>query len=308
MNIENRFMMKTTLHQETVFRELKEYIKKLIVKPDAVKIYHYTTIEALFSGILVKDATPSKEICLRASDARYMNDPTELKVGLDFLRAASKQSRGNIEKGLSYLYKELSHSYITSFSLHRDNLMMWHMYGKNATGVSLRFDVDKMQEDTKDSMLQCIYFTKEKSDQIEAYLKEFDIEQDAKDDNSWAVLILLALSLFADNGKALEQMWSNLEPLLEFALSLKSPAYEYEQEIRLLSPELEEKNAVKYQLRNNLIVPYIEHYMPKDSLREIMVGPNNDMSRTVVSIQEYLKHMGFEHVKVSPSSVPYRGC
>ena len=182
------------------------------------------------------------------------------------------------------------------------------MYGNNATGVSLRFDLDKMQEDTKDSMLRCVYFTNEMSEQIKDYLKELSVEEELKEEGaSWAYLIYF-IRFLLDKDKAFDELWTYLMPLLKFALSLKSPAYEDEQEIRLLIPKQEEKDAVKYQLRNNMIVPYIEHYIPKEALREIIVGPNNDMPRTIISIQDYLKHMGLEHVKVSPSSVPYRGC
>ena len=163
--------------QQKVLKKLKEYIDKFTVKTESVaEMYHYTTIEALFNGILVQESTPQKEICLRASDARYMNDPTEMKVGFDFLESFDGKTIG-VKEILSSSYEGFSQSYLTSFSLRRDSLMMWHMYSNNATGISLCFDVDKMQEASKDSMLRCIYYTKEMSDQIETYLKELNLKK-----------------------------------------------------------------------------------------------------------------------------------
>ena len=294
--------------QQKVLKKLKEYIEKLIIKPDAIgAMYHYTTMEALFNGILVKEAIPQKEICLRASDARYMNDPTEMKVGFDFLESIGGKTPVYSKEVLASIYGDLSKIYLTSFSLRRDSLMMWHMYSNNATGVSLCFDVNKMQEDSRDSMLRCIYFTKELSDQIEAYLKDNNEEKGIEDNISLAYIALLIFDLLVNKGRNLDKVLPDIDSFFLFALTLKSPAYKEEQEIRLLM-DSNEKSAVKYQLRNNLIIPYIEHYLPKASLREIIVGPNNDMPRTIVSIQDYLKHLGFKHVRVSPSSVPYRGC
>ena len=91
-----------------------------------------------------------------------------------------------------------------------------------------------------------------------------------------------------------------------FAFSLKHPSYSYEKEVRLMST-ISDKDEIKHRFKNNLIIPYIEKYFPKDALKEIIVGPNNDMERTIYSLEKYLKHIGFEHVKVTPSKVPYRG-
>lgn len=46
----------------------------------------------------------------------------------------------------------------------------------------------------------------------------------------------------------------------------KNPSYEYEQEVRWFFTT---KDVIKYRLRNNLIVPYIERYLSKSALKEI---------------------------------------
>lgn len=70
---------------------------------------------------------------------------------------------------------------------------------------------------------------------------------------------------------------------------------------------LRKEEEVLFYFKNNYFIPYINQYFPKCALEEIIVGPNNDMERTIYSIKTYLKHIGFEHVKVIPSIVPYRG-
>lgn len=49
-------------------------------------LYHYSTIESLFSGILVKEReSDDKAISLFATDHRYLNDEKEIKHGCDVL-------------------------------------------------------------------------------------------------------------------------------------------------------------------------------------------------------------------------------
>lgn len=57
---------------------------------------------------------------------------------------------------------------------------------------------------------------------------------------------------------------------------------------------------------NNLIIPYIEQYFPKSALKEIWIGPTNDMNRATYSLRKYLDHMGFNEVEIKQSQVPYR--
>lgn len=66
------------------------------------------------------------------------------------------------------------------------------------------------------------------------------------------------------------------------------------------------KEIIKYRLKNNLIVPYVELYLPKSALKEIWIGPTNDMERATKSLRIYLDHMGFNEVEIKQSKVPYR--
>lgn len=55
--------------------DITESILKLII-PDEKILYHYTSIDALFGGIIVKDnPQPNKEICLWATNCLYIKVP-----------------------------------------------------------------------------------------------------------------------------------------------------------------------------------------------------------------------------------------
>lgn len=79
---------------------------------------------------------------------------------------------------------------------------------------------------------------------------------------------------------------------------------EYNQETK--GSSVEKKEFIKYRLKNNLIVPYVELYLPKSALKEIWIGPTNDMELATKSLRTYLDHMGFNEVEIKQSKVPYR--
>ena len=64
---------------------------------------------------------------------------------------------------------------------------------------------------------------------------------------------------------------------------------------------------IEFRHRNNLIIPYIKNYLPKFALKEIWIGPANDMDRVAKSLKKYLDYMGFGDVVIKKSRIPYRG-
>lgn len=292
---------------------LKEYINTKLEKFGDSDLYHYTTIEALYNGILRKDPEPNKEICLRATSALYLNDPEEIKIGLSFIeKLLYGNSGGKRLNKQSDIMDTCSEYFITSFSQDGDNLPMWNMYAANAAGIALRFDKEIMKDD---SWLKCIYYDEKIQVELENILGKFEnVETDNKEaDEEYEkyrelaifVLILIFVFVLRDEERG-NKIISEYAPIIMFAFSLKHSSYSYEKEVRLMST-ISDKDEIKHRFKNNLIIPYLEKYFPKSALKEIIVGPNNDMERTIYSLEKYLKHIGFNHVKVIPSKVPYRG-
>lgn len=290
--------------------DLRSYTDGLVTIPDGLEhVCHYTTIEALLNGIIVKNPLQlGQDICLWGTDATYLNDMTELKIGGRFLKEILSKHflKFDNETEVDGVHDDLPQSFVTSFSLQRDFLPMWSMYGKNGTGISLCFDVNYLQNKDKCELKKCIYLTDELRDQFETYLDGFEPIFVSAKRFCFILVLLFIFSLFGDGGKAVESCMTFVNPFLELAIVLKHEAYLYENEYRLIKSEQNSDN-VKFRIGKNLAIPYIEQYFPKEALREIIVGPNTDMNRTIRSIKTFLKSTGFEHVVVSPSSVPYRG-
>lgn len=268
-------------------------------------LYQYTSMEALFNGIIVKNEhiVVGNEICLWASKSVYMNDPTEIKSGNDFIIKSLEPLGFNPSDKTKELHTTSDTTYISSFSNAIDNLPMWGIYGKNGTGVALGFDCKSLLNIHKDRLFRCLYINDIIKDEITELfrnhaqilngIKEINKVTTEKDDYFKGVVGLMnsRLVLF-------------LARMLFFS---KNQSYQYEQEVRLSFSIKEDSDKIKYRHQNGLIIPYIENYFPKDILKEIYIGPNNEMERTKKSLRVYLDHMGFEHVVIKESAVPYRG-
>lgn len=283
------------------------------VKSDAKILYHYTSVDALFGGIIVKnEPKPDKEICLWATNCRYMNDPEELNTGIQF---ANEVLDSFFKESIQDEYKQKENeellkdrTYITSFSSAVDCLPMWGMYGQNGQGLALGFDTTVIK--TNFILSKCVYAT----DENKKWLKE-EISKLKHVPNDWwkQLEVENILSNFFES-------FGNLLGVYILLWSLgKHPAYEYEKEERAIFQIMKDvhnqdtqdssepnKKTIKYRLRGNLIVPYIELYLPKSALKEIWIGPNNDMKRAVQSLRTYLDYMGFNEVEIKQSKVPYR--
>lgn len=259
-----------------------------LFNPDTQILYHYTSIDALFGGIIVKDnPQPNKEICLWATNCLYMNDPEELNSGVqlahEVLKIPSKESIQSLKERVK------DDVYIVSFSSAIECLPMWNMYGKNGHGLALGFDTTELSKIY--NLYKCIYATEAN--------KEWIKNEILKIPTDWwkQVKIENILSNTLENADSMFLLY------LTLWLSGKNPAYEYEKETRCIFIN---RNNIKYRLRDNLIVPYIEQYIPKSALKEIWIGPTNDMERATRSLRTYLDHMGFNDVEIKQSKVPYR--
>lgn len=99
------------------------------IESDATILYHYTSIDALFGGIIVKNnPLPGKEICLWATNCCYMNDPEELNTGIELAHEVLDIPLDESKQTIREQAKDKIH--IISFSSAIDCLPMWRMYGK----------------------------------------------------------------------------------------------------------------------------------------------------------------------------------
>ncbi len=265
-------------------------ISKWFISNDRI-LYHYTSIDALFGGIIVKDnPKPNREICLWATNCLYMNDPKELDTGIQFAHEILDIPINDSVQSAKELAKDKT--FIISFSSAVDCLPMWRMYGKNGHGLALGFDTATLKKTIY--LTKCIYTHDSNKKKLKEEIAKWKDQPESCRKQSIIDNIL---------SEILENSTNILGTYILFWLLGKNPAYEYEQEVRWLFPAEE---TIKYRLRENLIIPYVEQYLPKSALKEIWLGPTNNMERAFHSLRNYLDHMGFNHVEIKQSNVPYR--
>lgn len=264
---------------EEIKLEISEINKLYGVEDDVDYLYHYTTVDALVNGIVVKNPKKGEELCLWATNSQYMNDPEELKEGIRILSTfyselnkllnENKFNINQMEDNLE-LYKQF---YLTSLSKNRDSLPMWNMYGANGHGIALKFTSKMQQVDCDDYIVKCEY---DASKLINNLQEKFD----RNNKNKSAMLLFL------------------------IPLVLKNSAYSYENEVRIASRYSE--LITKYRCRNGLVIPYKEIFLEKELLEGIIIGPAANREEVKISLRRFLDDNNLQNVKIEFSDVPYR--
>ena len=237
--------------------------------------YHYTTIDALVNGITKEDAETGKEICLRATHCRFVNDSEEIKKGAQLISILLEQQDNTKTRKEHFdeLMKQYENMFLLSFSENEDSLPMWNAYSNNSTGVAIGFN--RIQSLSKnDVALKCWYNTKELAKELKYYQHSEKYE-----------IVSYALM------KHMPQM-------------LKNAAFEYEKEIRLIGDF--KSSRVKFREKNGYIIPYKEVFFAKEQVKTITLGPCQYPENAKFSLRQLLDSRGFEHVKIIQSNIPFR--
>lgn len=261
-------------------------------------LYHYTTIEALFSIIeQIRTETDIDEcgrrnehwvLPLRATHIGFLNDSTEGNL-LPCALAEMNVSQKAVKSAVLQNGKQ----YVLSFSKKKDDLNMWRSYSDDGYGVMLGFDRDGLEKHVNElykndnpmslvmPVVDCEYIDNEK---ISAELADDkDLEEYRAKGN------ILALSR-----------------VLENSLKYKHPCFHDEKETRvIIVGALQEK----YRVSKHSIVPYQELSFPVTLLKEIWFGPKADYERNRFSVANMLKNklgeVYMKHIRFEKSELPY---
>ena len=282
---------------------LHRYICESIKPVEVPYVYHYTSLDALFNGMLLEQPVNGMQICLWASSVLCVNDTQEVRIAFDFVRDHIVKIE-DANDDVSMMTEMLADYYVTSFSLLRDSLLMWQRYSKNATGISICFDVNVLRQSAKDSLIKCVYQKPEVLDKIRSYVKD---SKPVSCTFGQFALVCFVLLIGLSKSKDKEKVAGRISAFLDFLMSLKNVDYIDENEVRLFVVE-ENSNAKSRVREQKEVVEYVERFFPKEAVVEIMVGPNNlDKEKTALFIKRYLDRIGMSHVKVTTSGVHYRG-
>ena len=282
---------------------LHRYICESTKPVEVPYVYHYTSLDALFNGMLLEQPVNGMQICLWASSVLCVNDTQEVRIAFDFVRDHIVKIE-DANDDVSMMTEMLADYYVTSFSLLRDSLLMWQRYAKNATGISICFDVNVLRQSAKDSLIKCVYLKPEVLEKIRSYMKD---SKPVSCTFGQFALVCFVLLVGLSKSKDRDKVVGRISAFLDFLMSLKNRDYIDENEVRLFVVE-QNTNAKSRVREQKDIVEYVERFFPKEAVVEIMVGPNNlDKEKTALFIKRYLDRIGMSHVKVTTSGLHYRG-
>lgn len=245
------------------------------------ELYYYTDLNAIINGIFKYD----DKVCIWASRWSHLNDPQEVKIGLEELI-----NHGTPQWVVDDVRQSLNKSHSISFSGYNDVLPMWKMYGDGGDGAMLVFNTKLLLERWGGQIQPCIY---KNTPQYNSTIKTLFCPE------SYSELDLLSPT---------QKTFTWFQMLQMFVSVIKSNDYYYENEARLVglgNVYFGDESEQKYRLSFGKIIPYVEAFMPKESLIGICLGPCVDYSNKE-TLEEYLKNKGYNNVFVTTSKIHYR--
>lgn len=287
---------------------LEPIIEHLFTTPPDGTLYHYTTLSGLLG--IVRGGE------LRASDIRYMNDSAELRHTIDLL---SRHITRRISDGcdepalLNQLLEWLTHRIVrgpmlfgASFRANGNLLSQWRGYSVHGKGVSLGFDPGHISACADRQAFQvgkCLY------DEVRQYqLVEQMVDAIER-------LARAADAPAGDAGQRWSAVFEQVEgDLLRIAAVLKHPAFEEEQEWRIVSPVVSECSELPVSFRegSSMLVPYYALDLMDSAgerllLDHVYLGPTSNSELSLRSLALFLKQRGASPARgISYCRIPYR--
>lgn len=301
-------------------------------KEDKVK-YHYTSTSGLLS--ILKGQT------LRFTDARFMNDKSELSYFIDFLANFLKKNKEYSECTKAFEKLVLNGQSIENYKKIDVSALRFYTDINVFKNQNLRQFVFCLSE-SSDSLNMWNYYSHSSNYQgyniginIEEFLKTFESRCSLKID---PFFIYCGKVLYAPNSQKQEiqhfcndlesqdlsmelRILSLSEYITSNGLFYKNKAFKNEEEYRIVIAVSEDilhsttKNYEKdvensdfkfdFYERNGVVVPCLSVRFDKNSIKSIMIAPTIDEKLASSSLEEFLEINGYE-AKISNSKIPIR--
>lgn len=302
---------------------MKQYEKILYQKFEGTPfVYHYTSIEALFSILERYRRNNLNTLPFRAYSVYNTNDPREMKHGFDTVKNVLPEFEKSYKKSmnLSEVYGNPEYEtkcknrcfqkpedgliemgivpYTISFSCKRDFLPMWSMYGANKRGVCLKFNTDRLISSLREKGGQpCfVYYAGEKDNIIKDYLLPILYDFDAEKSNRELTI--------EEKMEILSCLCDCISPFV------KCCDWSYEKEFRLSYYEHYEAEydliirGLPVSLIKHKVKEYIENIpICAEALEEIIIGPLADFPVVRHIVFNELKECKMSNIEISPSLI-----
>jgi hypothetical protein len=285
---------------EAKFDELRKQLGKDFVPSHGRNVvFHYCSTES--AGAIIESGK------LRATDLRFLNDPTEWQhghelvladLGIELGRAKSIDDEARLKSLIQRvgLRKERSFlALVASLSHHRDSLALWRFYAVDGAGCSLGIDFDKVPdwgEPGGAAAAYVVYDAAEKEEQIRRAVRaHLDLEKQLRPFAEMNLLLhWCSVSLEIQSGL--------------MALAFKHDAYKPEQEWRLVQMRNIDDAEVRHRPTTLGLAPY-DHIDVSAAIVEVGLGPKQP-SNAVRQWEDWLRRQERGHIRVWRSGVPYR--
>lgn len=250
-------------------------------------IYHYTTISGLI-GII-------SNLELWASDCRYLNDGTELTYANNiFLEEVGKLNREpkDFSQGggyrIPYSVMHYFRMFVTCFCRNGDLLSQWRGYGVDQ-GYSLGFYTSKLRALNNGEIIRIQYGISNPSQYFARELEDATHVTDHPGNYDY----------FAS------------EQFLPRISRIKHPGFAEEQEWRLMlqlsAGEVNMQNEkIKFRPSKMGPISYLALPIKRNCLKEIVIGPGENIKIREEAVQNLLDYYGYEGVKTRNSKIPFR--
>ena len=303
---------------------------------NAERIYHYTEAHGL-QGILEGD------VAIWLTDAQYLNDAQEQQFGRDRLVTALDARRNDLRRvlddptaqvgGETEQLTELEvilgllrpthedrfppgNAYVACFCEEGDLLSQWRGYARGG-GYAIGFDVQKLE--SLPSLPLTYDNSADPSRLIGVYTSTYDPFEDALPQPQLVKVEYgeAAADRFADeiNSQIAQQPHGHssevafvqfLGRVLPGLARIKHAAFEEEKEWRIVAIADTLSDQIAFRPGPYGLLPYYKLQLPTDAVREVIVGPGPHSALRVESVRRLLAAAGKQHVRVRPSSAPFR--
>lgn len=291
---------------------IKDITAKLYADIPRETLYHYTSFSGLL-GIIRSRA-------LWASDIRYMNDSAELKHTADLIRmeitqriAAGHPDPHLLNQFLDWVSHRITNGHLlfgASFRSNGNLLSQWRGYSRLGKGVSIGFDPNYILKCAQAQSFQigrCVYDPGEQKRLIVRVVDAVEaLARGSRPDHATD-----GPSSHLPYHELFQQIESNL---LRIAAVLKHPAFEEEDEWRIVSPAITDYiNApVLFREGASNLIPYVEFKFAAEADRPITIehvflGPTPNINISMNSLNMYLSQNGVSPRRgIEYCSIPFR--
>ena len=223
-------------------------------------------------------------------------------------------------KGWLKTYVEAMHQtydspFVVSFSCHEDFLPMWSTYGDNGNGIAIGLDIQDfyIRKESVDGTVLYDY-TRIKDKELRSILVSYE---KISINHPFAIYVRFYIGSYlrtipkpdVDDKTLLCLQMKALDNITKLASALiKSEAYKYEEESRLIYYK-HDINDVNFKISpSKKILPYIKVDIPVSKLKRIVVGPCCNYQEVKSALMTRLGQAGIPFINkdIVKSKVPYR--